>query len=250
MSDEEFCDPEGAKKRWHKPPVFNQALEKHMNNIKNAKLAPRNTLFAWKRQALSLPDSFIINEEKRRKVVNDSKPNSSNHNVTICEGNSLITKNQIVKEQDDCKIKNEVSNLDLPSDEKENNVVKNEDNAKLEDKVPHLDLTLDENKKETKAGFESGVVEISDDESEKSVKSSPLKDQKQAVVKNEKPTDDQAFIEKINSLLKQVPKPRCADVSSSGKPPIMIAGVPVRFPVAPYRSQISVMNAVSNFQEN
>ena len=113
----------------------------------------------------------------------------------------------------------------------------------------------------------SGIdtIDITDDESVESIsddQESPSKVSSKHILINLESDDSNSSPEKsklnnTGSLIKPqyVPSPVkynpvCNDVPLPVGMPPMIAGVPVKFPVTPYKSQISVMNAVSILTQN
>lgn len=102
-------------------------------------------------------------------------------------------------------------------------------------------------KKETTA---AAVVELTDDETDPSISDDSPNN---STVDLDKKSPDKSKFDDIMELVNQtIPKyqppihrPKCRNVPlPPGMPPV-IAGVPVKFPITPYRSQISVMNSVS-----
>lgn len=206
MSDDEFASPFKAMDNWKKV------------NVKNTPIAQKSGIFRWKR---SRDEPQEAENTKRQKY--QAPPAQSNPSDVILLSSDEESESNI----------SEDSTTRLAAGD----VVTNGNSRQNDSRSIFKDVSSKDNSK----------IAIYDVES-----------QETSVVKLEVPDNstsiDNSVPEAINSCFKNidVEKNACCNKNSSckdvpnppGMPP-MISGVPVRFPVTPYRSQISVMNAVS-----
>ncbi|XP_058809372.1 uncharacterized protein LOC131674620, partial [Phymastichus coffea] len=230
MSDDEFCDPGAAHKHW----------QKKTENSSSSKGVTR-----WKRQT-PLQSTLIHKCEKRQRkdmeneygiidlTMNDAAAEESPAKKLSLDSISLATPSKINVKKKSLNAGGLFRWINKPSSSAFVEEVKVQSKPERIEVIPIKEV---EN------------IEITDDESEPGISDDSLNN---PILESDKQSFDQSKIDGliqkyVQTIPKSVPRvfrPKCKDVPlPAGMPPV-IAGVPVKFPISPYKSQISVMNAV------
>ncbi|XP_014237935.1 Fanconi anemia group J protein homolog isoform X2 [Trichogramma pretiosum] len=193
MSDDEFCDPKAAEKRWQSAQASTSVNQ-------------GSSLFSWSSTKRKPPSGLenVNSPLKRQKTTK-----ATHHVIDKADNIAIITDDE---DEDDKR--------SIPLIKKIDTEVKT---PIKEEKTPAKGTPI----KEEKTPF----------------KTTPAKVSPGNYVSPPKSTLQEKVLKQLYNIMGNK-KSRYEDIKLPPGLPPMIAGVPVKFPVTPYRSQIAVMNAV------
>ncbi|KAJ8679106.1 hypothetical protein QAD02_014893, partial [Eretmocerus hayati] len=213
MSDDEFCDPSGASRRWEQ----NQANQDQSTSSSG--------LFSWKRERQVNPsDNSMKNSEKKRKLDVYIEETESEEEAIIISDDDSDTNNaeKVIEQRSDSDC---IAISDFP--------IKTCDSV---DKAPPKKAFGIFRPSKKNSNF------VSDNTSKKSIFSTLNEIKGILKSKQEIPCENKIQEKKENGIDKKGIEEKPCPAPTSNE--LLINATPVKFPVTPYSSQIAVMNAI------
>lgn len=208
MSDDEFVKPPRGVDKWKKV------------NVRNTPTAGRGSIFRWKRKRGEPAETASVKRQKP--VIIEVKNESAQDVIQVSsddESESNISEDSVTGLASGGVTTNGVRNQNTPGTVFKN--VSSKDNQPItiyDVDSPDVNSVKDESPETSSVKQESSNNSIFGD----------------------------SLSAKLLKIFKNVDPPKSIDYKNPPGMPPVISGVPVKFPVSPYRSQISVMNAVSS----